>query len=325
MRKSRHNDQRGSQPKTGFGESRNPSDVSKHVPIRQKIISFSTNIDCFSPQNCPPDYLVTTIGNLRTLLHYCLLDEAPQGQNVKQGPTNPNPTGAPFLSSLFHAFSSDNQVKDGSLKEVANPVMTNIRKALMSDLPRYLKALLSVWQAVTQAEKAEKPNHLLAVMGAPKLVKQQIIQCLQAISENYGEAFLAAVGSAWAEKSKKGLKHHVMPVWSSEQLLLVDLVYQLSQQRDPTTGAQDVSRNQVQFNLTRIVHFVKKILKDPPGVVDKKKCSSIEVSILQFLLAYLQQYPNPEALPSACHSLMGLWKEGLQLNTMPLVQFHLLA
>ena len=269
---------------------------------------------------------MTTIGNLRTLLHYCLLDEASQSPNVKQGPTNPNPTGAPFLSSLFHAFTSDNQVKDGNLKEVPNSVMTDIRKALMMDLPRYLKALLSVWQAVAQAEKSEKPNHLLAVMGTPRLVKQQVIQCLQAISENYGEAFLAAVGSAWAEKAKKGVKHHVVPVWSSEQLLLVDLVYQLSQQRDPITGAQEsVTRNLVQFNLTRIVHFVKKILKDPPNVIDKKKCSSIEVSILQFLLAYLQQYPNPESLPSACHSLMGLWREGLQLNHMPLVQFHLLA
>lgn len=289
-------------------------------------------------QNCPPDYLVTSVGNLRTLLHYCLLDEAPPTCATKQAPLNQNPTGAPLLSSLFHAFSSDPQSKDGTHKDVsANPVMVTIRRTLLLELPRYLSSLLTVWQAMSQVEKAEKsgddqrPNQLLVVMGAPRLVKQQVIHCLRAISENYGDSFLAAVGSVWHERARKSGKHSnvVPPVCTNEQLLLVELVYQLSVQKDvqkssaPPLTSHDPKTT---FNLNRIVYFVKKIFKDPPNSLDKKKLQNLEVSVLQFVLSYLQHYPHPETLASACQSLMGLWKEGLQqLNNVPPVQFHLLA
>ncbi|OQR69932.1 protein dopey-1-like, partial [Tropilaelaps mercedesae] len=288
-------------------------------------------------KNCPPDYLVTSVGNLRTLLHYCLLDEAPPTSATKQAPVSQNPTGAPLLSSLFHAFSSDAQPKDGTHKDASsNPVMVTIRRTLLLELPRYLSSLLTVWQAMVQAERAERagsehrPNQLLVVMGAPRLVKQQVIHCLQAISEHYGDSFLAAVGAVWHERARKGGKQVVPPVWTNEQLLLVELVYQLSLQRDSHTGSASAPSfghdPKAIFNLTRIVYFVKKIFKDPPNSLDKKKLQNLEVSVLQFVLAYLQHYPLPETLSTACQSLMGLWKEGLQqLNNVPPVQFHLLA
>ncbi|XP_022650868.1 protein dopey-1-like isoform X3 [Varroa jacobsoni] len=289
--------------------------------------------------NCPPDYIVTSVGNLRTLLHYCLLDET-SPSSAKQQPLAQNPTGAPLLSSLFHAFASDTQQKDGAHKDAAaNPVMVTIRRTLLLELQRYLSSLLTVWQAMAQAERAERgsgdhrPNQLLVVMGAPRLVKQQVIQCLQAISEHYGDSFLAAVGAVWHERARKSGKHGnvVPPIWTTEQLLLVELVYQLSQQKSDlysSTGSiPPVGQDpKTVFSLTRIVYFVKKIFKDPPNSLDKKKLQNLEVSVLQFLLAYLQHYPHPENLGSACQSLMGLWKEGLQhLNNVPPVQFHLLA
>ncbi|XP_064461644.1 protein dopey-1-like isoform X2 [Ornithodoros turicata] len=269
-------------------------------------------------EGCPPDYLISLVEGLTLLCHYCVLDASVPAVTplTQQPPPTPSlasgANASQIISNLIHVFSNTDPQKDAMNREGGSmdPILTT-RRSLLSNLPRLLAALACVWEATSRAER-EPPhkNQSLWIMGAPKVVKQHILGFLSPISINYGSNFMAAVAVVWYERRKKCStpQRKVIPQWSADQLLLVELVSAIKV-----------------LPMDSVVQLVRQVIRQPPPTSnDKKKRVPLEVSMLQFFLAYMTNMPGTQLLES-WSSLLGLWKDGLQLTSMPLVQFHLLG
>ncbi|CAN7989377.1 unnamed protein product [Ixodes hexagonus] len=275
----------------------------------------------------PPDYLISLVEGLTLLCHYCLLDgvAAPAVNPVTQQPPPAPPTLTPsanvsqIIYNLIHVFSNTDPQKDLNNRESGgslDPILST-RRSLLSNLPRILAALVTVWEAVSRDDKGATTGtsggakqSQLWIMGAPKVVKQHILSFLSPISLSYGSNFMAAVAVVWYERRKKNAvpQRKVIPQWSPDQLLLVELVSAIKV-----------------LPMDSVVQVVRQVIRQPPPTShDKKKRVPLEVSMLQFFLAYVQHTPGTQLLES-WSSLLGLCKDGLQLTVLPLVQFHLLG
>lgn len=287
-------------------------------------IAFSSTLEPEGMSTYPPDYLTLLVEGLTLLCHYCLLDSAAPAAVT---PVTQQPPPAPqalatsanvsqIIYNLIHVFSNTDPHKDMHARESGgslDPILST-RRTLLSNLPRLLAALVSVWDAVSREEKdPPKQGPKLAqlwVMGAPKVVKQHILSFLSPISMTYGSNFMAAVAVVWYERRKKNtsVQRKVIPQWSPDQLLLVELVSAIKV-----------------LPMDSVVQVVRQVIRQPPPTNhDRKKRVPLEVSMLQFFLAYVQHTPGTQ-LQESWSSLLGLWKDGLQLTAMPLVQFHLLG
>ncbi|XP_042903309.1 protein DOP1A isoform X2 [Parasteatoda tepidariorum] len=265
----------------------------------------------------PPDYLITLIEGLTTLCHYCLLEcPAPLLSPLNQPPLPPVPSqpyapgtsASQIISNLIHVFSTSSNQKDISGCESGNALdpILSARRVLLSNLPRVISSMASVFRIVTEVDKQNSHKEWW-IMGTPKVVKQHILSFLSPISLNHGPHFIAAIAVVWHEnKNKNGTQiRKVIPTWSSDQLLLVELVAAIKV-----------------LPLESIVQTVRNVLKQPPSVSQKNKIG-IEVNTLQFFLAYIQQTSGTQLIET-WQSLLGLWRDGLQIPS-PLVQFHLLS
>ncbi|XP_065293600.1 protein DOP1A isoform X1 [Dermacentor albipictus] len=271
----------------------------------------------------PPDYLTLLVEGLTLLCHYCLLDSAAPAAVT---PVTQQPPPAPqalassanvsqIIYNLIHVFSNTDPRKDLHSRESGgslDPILST-RRSLLSNLPRLLAALVSVWEAVSREKDPPQQGPKLAqlwVMGAPKVVKQHILSFLSPISMTYGSNFMAAVAVVWYERRKNNtcVQRKVIPQWSPDHLLLVELVSAIKV-----------------LPMDSVVQVVRQVIRQPPPTNhDRKKRVPLEVSMLQFFLAYVQHTPGTQ-LQESWSSLLGLWKDGLQLTAMPLVQFHLLG
>ncbi|XP_013774408.1 protein dopey-1-like isoform X2 [Limulus polyphemus] len=286
--------------------------------------------DCIREQSAskeefhaPPDYLVTLVESLTTLTHYCLLDTpAPISTPVNQPllPPMPSQPYAPginasqIISNLLHVFSTSDSQKDQSATRepgsALDPILTT-RRALLSNMPRILAALTLVWQAVTESEKNSQNQPVSWwIMGSSKTVKQNILSLLSPIALHHGISFMAAVAVVWYDRRHKGTfpTRKVIPPWTQSQLLLVELVAAIKV-----------------VPMESVVQTVRQVIKQPPPTShDKNKRAPLEVSMLQFFLTYVQNTPGSQLVESF-QSLLGLWRDGLQLTSLPPVQFHLLV
>lgn len=274
----------------------------------------------------PPDYLLTIIEGLTTLCHYCLLDSpAPVSTPISPPPLPPTPSqpyapganASQIISNLLHVFSTSNGQKYiTACQEHGNSMETilSTRRVLLSNMPRILASISSVWQSliIMEQEKPDLPQPS-RIMGSPKAVKQHILSFLSPISLNYGPNFMAAVAVVWFDYRLKGSfsSRKVNLTWSNEQILLVQLV-----------GAIKV------LPMETVVQNVRQVLRQPPSTsYDRNKNNKkapLEVNVLQFFLAYVQNTSGSQ-LNESRQSLLGLWRDGLQLISLPPVQFHLLA
>ncbi|XP_054721369.1 protein dopey-1-like [Uloborus diversus] len=281
---------------------------------------MKTERESFQSENqfiMPPDFLITIIEGLTTLCHYCLLDCSPPVLSplnqpplppVPSQPYAPGTSASQIISNLIHVFStSSNQKENNGHDSVAaiDPVLS-AKRVLLSNLPRVISSITSVFRIVTEVDKQNQQREWW-IMGTPKIVKQHILSFLSPISLNHGPNFMAAVAVAWHESRVENDKNSkkVIPTWSPDQLLLVELVAAIKV-----------------LPLESIVQTVRQVLKQPPQMSQKNKIS-IEVNTLQFFLAYVQQTSGSQLIET-WQSLLGLWRDGLQL-AFPLVQFHLLS
>ncbi|CAL1261526.1 unnamed protein product [Larinioides sclopetarius] len=265
----------------------------------------------------PPDYLITLIEGLTTLCHYCLLEcPAPVLSPLNQPPLPPVPSqpyapgtsASQIISNLIHVFSTSSNQKDLSGRDSStsfDPILS-ARRVLLSNLPRVISSITSVFRIVTEVDK-QNHHREWWIMGTPKVVKQHILSFLSPISLNHGPNFMAAIAVVWHEsRNMKCIPaRKVIPIWSKEQLLLVELVAAIKV-----------------FPLESIIQTVRTVLKQPPSMSQKNKVA-IEVNTLQFFLAYIQQTSGSQLIET-WQALLGLWKDGLQIS-FPLVQFHLLG
>ncbi|GLG96492.1 Uncharacterized protein GBIM_03458 [Gryllus bimaculatus] len=264
----------------------------------------------------PPDYTVTQLESLTLLSHYCLLDSAQQQSHAFSQPllggVGSAGVGAPgagpgqVFSNLVHVFmpsplqeTSTAKDKPGGLQDT----LMTARLTMLSNLPRILASVASLWQAVLGTSEREQPS---CVLGSARVVKHQLLELLSPISLHHGPYFLAAVAVAWQDRrplSSSSVK--VVPVAGPEQQVLVSLV-----------GALRV------LPMDTLVQTVHSVLRQPPPIQGAKQDLSLEVSLLELFYCCLKGCAGVQ-LAESWGSLLPLLRDGLTLS--PPAQFLLLA
>lgn len=265
-----------------------------------------------------PNYLITLLKSLSYLCQFCVLDPSSNVQNPPLSqqlhaqsssniftPTNP----LQMISNILHVFSNSESSQDISLagREAAsvNDPLLSTKKTVLNHLPRILSSLLLLWKATNTNDSVE-----WQIMGNAKDVKQNIVSYLSPISLLHGSNFMGAIAVVWNDlKTSRKISGKVLiPTSSVEQNLLVELV----------AGIRVTP-------LESVLQTVRQVVKQPPHIASRKK-TPIEVSMLQFFLAYIKFFPGSQLL-ECWKSLLALLKDGLAISNsaMPLAQFHLLA
>ncbi|XP_057708594.1 protein dopey-2 [Corythoichthys intestinalis] len=151
--------------------------------------------------NIAPDYLLTLLEGLTTIMHYCLLD------NKRTSVT-------------------------------CDPVdVRNARSAVLEALPQVLGSMASLWGALMK-EESHKRTPDAAQSGkrtscvffkSPKILRQRILQFLLPLTSQYGIPLMASLGAAWhSRKSKRRHANNVLPEVSPSRLTIVELVKSLN-------------------------------------------------------------------------------------------------
>ncbi|XP_052808898.1 protein dopey-1-like isoform X3 [Mya arenaria] len=267
-----------------------------------------------SLENIPPDHILTMLEGLMSLCHYCLLDNVSPVSIGQQTPSSANnnaanAAGTNILSNLFHVFNPVNSRETSPQREigVVSPVM-DARNNILSVMPRIMACLTALWRAVNIVDKHDEWSTL--TLGAPKVVRQYILEFISPISLPHGAHLLGAIAVAWNDRRKKA---HGKPSKkfgcdaSEDQLLLVDLVAAIKV-----------------LPMDTLINTVRDVLSNPPhSELNRKKNSPLEVNMLQFFYAYVER-TLPGQLSDSWPALCTLLKDALQLNLKAQGQFLLL-
>ncbi|XP_071478733.1 protein DOP1A-like [Diadema antillarum] len=270
----------------------------------------------------PPDHVITMLEGLTNICHFCLLESTSNlsSMTTRHTPSSPvnesesTPTTQIF-STLIGAFSRDKS--KGSATPTSGPSSSpkaEARKGLLGMLPRIISSIARLWSVVHKCEQVREEQEKTTdtptfSMGTPKAVRQQILELLSPIALLHSTNLLAAVGVVWSDSRKrhKPTKGKVLAQPSDEQLVLVQLVSAIKALPTDT-----------------LVQTIKLVLKTPPFTIRDKNQPGLEVSMLQFLYAHVQKMavgPLRDSWPS----ILGLLKDGLQLNLSAPGQFLLLG
>ncbi|XP_029636600.1 protein dopey-1 isoform X3 [Octopus sinensis] len=269
-------------------------------------------------KSLPPDHVLTMLEGLTRICHYCLLDNSsPVLINQHSLPNLgiqsavDSYTAGQILTNLIHVFnpvSGSREANSQSDAALLVPLL-EARTHLLSILPRIIGCMATLWKAINESEENLALQHNW-IIGAPKVVRSYILEFLSPVAVPHGCNLLGSVAVAWNDRRRKvpGYNKKVIPVPCEDQLLLVQLVDAIKVLPTDT-----------------LVQTVKQVLKQPPpcDLGQTKKSVSLEINMLQFFYAYIQQASVQQLLDSK-QSLLSLLKEGQALNLSPPGLFLLL-
>ncbi|XP_060070918.1 protein dopey-1-like [Ylistrum balloti] len=269
-------------------------------------------------EKMPPDHLLTILEGMTTICHYCLLDNASPVSIGLPAPSSINITtetgsAGQIFTNLINVFNPIGNSREASpQRETPLVPIMDARRSLLSIMPRIIACLTSLWKAAKYAEEQvgdESKSHPTWIMGTPKVIRQKILEFLSPISLPHGTNLLAAVGVAWNDRMRKnGASYKKVFPATDDQLLLVDLVSAIKVLPTDT-----------------LVQTVKQVLKQPPptNLSRTRKSIPLEVNMLQFFYAYVQQ-TSASQLVDSWNALCSLLRDSLQLNLLPPGKFILL-
>ncbi|NWX33966.1 DOP2 protein, partial [Notiomystis cincta] len=235
-------------------------------------------------ENVTPDYPLTLLEGLTTIVHFCLLD-------------HPNPTK-----------------KSSCLAEPAN--LRNARNAILEELPGIMNTLALLWNVIKREDSQKRPTDFFGTtkgsssvyFKATKTLRTKILDFLNPLTAQLGIQLMAATAAVW--NSKKPHRSHsktkILPEASASQLVLVDLICALNT-----------------LKIDSILYLVKEVVKKPAQIKGEEKSSLVDIPVLQFGYAFIQRLPVP-ALQENFQPLLGLLRESVQLNLAPPGHFLLL-
>ncbi|NWQ74826.1 DOP2 protein, partial [Columbina picui] len=236
-------------------------------------------------ENVTPDYPLTLLEGLTTIGHFCLLD-------------HPNQTK-----------------KSSCLAEPAN--LRNARNAILEELPRIINTMSLLWSVIKREDSQKRPTDFFGTtkgsssvyFKATKTLRNKILDFMNPLTAQLGIQLMAAIAAVWNSKKphKNQSKIKILPVASSSQLILVDLICALNT-----------------LKIDTILHLVKEVVKKPSQIKGEEKSSLVDIPMLQFSYAFIQRLPV-SALQENFQSLLGLLKESVQLNLAPPGHFLLLS
>ncbi|KAJ7427747.1 hypothetical protein WISP_04234 [Willisornis vidua] len=177
-------------------------------------------------ENVTPDYPLTLLEGLTTIGHFCLLD-------------HPNLT------------------KKSSLAEPAN--LRNARNAILEELPRIINTMSLLWSVIKREDSQKRPTDFFGTtkgsssvyFKATKTLRMKILDFLNPLTAQLGVQLMAAIASVWNSKKphRSQSKTKILPVATSSQLILVDLVCALNT-----------------LKIDTILHLVKEVVKKPAQI-----------------------------------------------------------
>ncbi|KAL3881558.1 hypothetical protein ACJMK2_027984, partial [Sinanodonta woodiana] len=269
-----------------------------------------------SLKKIPPDYAVTMLNGLMTICHYCLLDNVSPVSINQPAPTGTSITmetvaSGNILANLLHVFNPVGGARETSPQRElssSSPVL-EARGSLLSILPRIMACMTSLWKAMKNTDMND--YNPAFTMGAPKVVRQYILEFVSPLSRPHGLHLLGAIAVAWNDRRQNVSSTNWKKVGGipcCDQLLLVELV-----------GAIKV------MPMDTLIQTVKQVLKQPPpsDLGKGKKNIPLEVNLLQFFYAHVQQVSSGQLVDSWT-ALLALLKDAQQLNLQPPGMFLLL-
>lgn len=246
---------------------------------------------CNSLGRIPADYIVTQLEALTMIYHYCLLDSASQvsasfSSSTATAASVADPAAAQagasseILSNLLHVFLSNTDTKSLATRSLglssSVDTLAIARKYLLADLPRTVNMVAIIWGYLGSSSSSSSSRDGLSVLaGSPRTVRAQLLDLISPIAHHHPVHFLCAVGVAWQERrsaQSPGMLRHPLPSCSADQRVLVELAAAVKS-----------------MPVSVMVTTARQVLKAPPNVKGSKL--NVDVSVLQFFYAFLEQAP----------------------------------
>ncbi|KAA0183952.1 hypothetical protein HAZT_HAZT002538 [Hyalella azteca] len=279
--------------------------------LLEELPQYYSNPASSSMRPIPPDYTLTLISALTTIVHFCLLDQttptmisgAPylgsthKPSNFGSSSSSTSATNAPasshstgnMLFNILNVFSPVADALEDSLDAAEADPLNAARKTLLCHLPRLVATLLPLWSATTSEVQGSAhcdivkqyyEMELQCIAGSRSTVMQHIINFLSPICHHHAADFLAAVSIVW-------------------QLLAVH--------QDRRALMQMVSAVRV-LPLHLFLDTVKQVLRQPPALQGSSQ--SVEVAVLEVLHCFAC-CSSPEQLGASWKPLISLLKEAV--------------
>ncbi|XP_018014100.1 protein dopey-1 isoform X2 [Hyalella azteca] len=200
--------------------------------LLEELPQYYSNPASSSMRPIPPDYTLTLISALTTIVHFCLLDQttptmisgAPylgsthKPSNFGSSSSSTSATNAPasshstgnMLFNILNVFSPVADALEDSLDAAEADPLNAARKTLLCHLPRLVATLLPLWSATTSEVQGSAhcdivkqyyEMELQCIAGSRSTVMQHIINFLSPICHHHAADFLAAVSIVWQSLS----------------------------------------------------------------------------------------------------------------------------
>ncbi|KAM3837699.1 protein DOP1B isoform 2-T2 [Vipera latastei] len=192
--------------------------------------------------------------------------------------------------------------------------LRNARNAILEEFPRIINTMSLLWNVIKKEDSQKKPSDFLGVKGcssiyfkATKILKNKILDFLNPLTGQLGVQLIAATAAVWSSKKPHKYQTKMPPKANTSQLILVDLVCALN------TLKTDI-----------ILQLIKEVVKKPSQIKGEEKSALVDIPVLHFCNAFIQRLPV-SALQENFQSLLGVFKESVQLNLAPPGHFLLLS
>ncbi|KAK9402120.1 protein dopey-2 [Crotalus adamanteus] len=192
--------------------------------------------------------------------------------------------------------------------------LRNARNAILEEFPRIINTMSLLWNVIKKEDSQKRPSDFLGVKGcssiyfkATKILKNKILDFLNPLTGQLGVQLIAATAAVWSSKRPHKYQTKMPPKANTSQLILVDLVCALN------TLKTDI-----------ILQLIKEVVKKPSQIKGEEKSALVDIPVLHFCNAFIQRLPV-SALQENFQSLLGVFKESVQLNLAPPGHFLLLS
>ncbi|XP_058042848.1 protein dopey-2 isoform X2 [Ahaetulla prasina] len=219
------------------------------------------------------------------------------------------------LTTIGHFCLLDHPNQTKKSRFNADPTsLKNARNAILEELPQIINTMSLLWNVIKKEDSQKRPSDFLGVKGcssiyfkATKILKNKILDFLNPLTGQLGVQLIAATAAVWSSKKPHKYQTKMPPKANALQLILVDLVCALS------TLKTDI-----------ILQLIKEVVKKPSQIKGEEKSALVDIPVLQFCNAFIQRLPV-SALQENFQSLLGVFKESVQLNLAPPGHFLLLS
>ena len=218
----------------------------------EELPKYYTTADKLQLKPIPPDYSITLLTALTTVVHFCLLDPSQSPLTVSPSATSyvqpsnivssasslstgsastnagtqsaSSNTPGQILFNLLHVFSPSGEVMEASLDTSGQDPLTCARRTILSHLPRIVAAVSSLW-SVTYSEASRNGKiqngklytrlNQQCLAGTSSAVVQQIVAFLSPICHHHTPHFIAAISVVWQSIAEDA--HHSSSLSQSNQ------------------------------------------------------------------------------------------------------------